>query len=56
MPTLAVAATFSCEPVGKWLIFWLEKLGVRAEIRFAPYGTLQLELVKPTAALPVGEA
>ena len=56
MPTIAVAATFSCEPVGKWLSFWLEKLGVRAEIRFAPYGTLQHELVKPTAAVRRADA
>ena len=56
MPTIAVAATFSCEPVGKWLRFWLEKLGVRAEIRFAPHGTLQHELVKPTAAVRRADA
>ena len=36
--------------------FWLEKLGVRAEIRFAPYGTLQHELVKPTAAVRRADA
>ena len=53
---MPVAATFSCEPVGKWLSFWLEKLGVRPNIRFAPYGTLQHELVKPTAAVRRADA
>ena len=47
--TLAVAATFSCEPVGRWLTFWLAQLGSPSTCVFASYGQLEAELRRPQA-------
>jgi FkbH-like protein len=43
--TLAVSATFTAEPVGDSLAFWMEQLGIPAKIRFAPYGQVFQELI-----------
>ncbi len=36
-PLLAVSATFTAEPVGQTLAFWMEELGLPYQVRFAPY-------------------
>ncbi|MDI1433385.1 non-ribosomal peptide synthetase [Polyangium sorediatum] len=48
--TVIVAGTFTSEPVGDILAFWLSKLGVAAEIHFAPYNQIFQELLDPTSA------
>jgi FkbH-like protein len=50
MAVIGVAATFTCEPVGDWLQWWLaEALGRRVEVRLAAYAALQDELHSPVA-------
>lgn len=47
---VGLAATFTCEPVGDWLQWWLaEALGRRIEVRLAAYASLQDELHSPVA-------
>ena len=49
---LGIAATFVCEPIGRWLGVWLDALGgatVRPRLRFAGYQQLQQELRQPVA-------
>ena len=46
---IAVAATFSCEPLGRWLSFWLDHLGFAPSHTFAGYGQLEHELRRPVA-------
>jgi FkbH-like protein len=36
--TIAVAATFTAEPLEESLVYWARELGLSARIRFAPYG------------------
>lgn len=47
--TIAVAATFSCDPLSKWLRLWCESFGLHVDIRLAPYGQLLNELTSPIA-------
>ena len=50
MPKIAVASTFSCELIGRWMAFWLEKCGLAAsatDVHFAAYGQLERELRSP---------
>jgi FkbH-like protein len=47
--TLAVAATFTAEPVAEALDFWMEELGFPARVRFAPYGQVFQALLDPAA-------
>ena len=49
---LGIAASFVCEPVGRWLGVWLDALGgatVKPRLRFAGYQQLQQELRQPVA-------
>ena len=47
--SLAVAATFSIEPLSRWLQFWLDELGLAPTLRFAQYNSLIAELISPNA-------
>ena len=47
--SLAVAATFSIEPLSRWLQFWLDELGLAPTLRFAQYNSLIAELISPIA-------
>ena len=49
---LGIAASFVCEPIGRWLGVWLDALGgatVKPRLRFAGYQQLQQELRQPVA-------
>ncbi len=48
---LAVSATFTAEPVGEILAFWMRELGWESEIRFAPYNQVFQQLLDPESVL-----
>src|SRR4051794_4477150 len=48
---LAVAATFTAEPVRDALEFWMAELDLPASIEFAPYGQVFQELLDPGSLL-----
>ena len=45
--TLAFAATFTCELIGRWVEFWLKSSGLTANVMFGAYGQLERELRSP---------
>src|ERR1044071_4360528 len=50
-PLIAVAATFTAEPLEETLRFWIEQMGLEANIEFAPYNQVFQELLNPTSLL-----
>ena len=46
---VGVAASFTCDPLRRWLEFWLSELGLRVELAFAGYAQLGRELNRPAA-------
>ena len=57
--TIAVAATFTAEPVEEALTFWMKELELPARIRFAPFGQVFQTLLDPAgpfATNPAGPA
>ena len=48
---IAVAASFTAEPVLESLAFWMRELGLHAAIEFAPYNQLFQELLNPGSLL-----
>ncbi len=48
---IAVAASFTAEPLMEPLQFWSEKLGLRAEIEFAAYNQIFQQLLDPNSLL-----
>ena len=46
---LSIAATFTSEPIGRWLEWWLARVGCCVEVTFAAYGQLERELRSPLA-------
>ena len=48
---IAIAATFTAEPVAELLAFWLKKLNLPAEIAFAPYNQPFQQLLDPSSLL-----
>jgi len=49
--TLAVAASFTAEPVEEVLGFWMRRLGLPSRIRFAPYDQVFQQLLDPSSLL-----
>ncbi len=49
--TVAVAATFTAEPLEEPLRFWMQELDVPTAIRFAPYQQLFQQLLDPASLL-----
>jgi FkbH-like protein len=49
--TLAIAATFTAEPIEEFLSFWMEKLNFPSKIEFAPYNQLFQQLLDPFSLL-----
>src|SRR5262245_39108129 len=48
---LALAATFTAEPVQDALDFWMGELGLPMVVEFAPYGQVFQQLLDPTGLL-----
>ena len=49
--TIAVAASFTAEPVKPALRFWMKRLGVPAKIKFAPFNQIFQVLLDPASLL-----
>jgi amino acid adenylation domain-containing protein/FkbH-like protein len=49
--TIAIASTFTAETVEASLVFWMKKLGVRAEFAFAPYNQVFQQLLDPSSLI-----
>lgn len=52
---VAIAATFTAEPVGEVLEFWLKELDFDDTVVFAPYGQLFQQLLDPSSTLRRGK-
>ena len=50
-PTIAISATFTAEPVEESLRFWIDELGWRDAIRFAPFNQVFQQLLDPASLL-----
>jgi FkbH-like protein len=46
---IAVAATFTAEPIEESLRYWLNELGIRGTVEFAPYNQVFQQLLDPTS-------
>ena len=53
--TIAIAATFTAEPVEDVLAFWMQELGAPSAIAFAPYHQLFQQLLDPTSLLATNQ-
>jgi len=49
--TMAIAGSFTCEPVGDSLGFWMEKLELPAVSRFADYNQVFQQLLDPSSLI-----
>jgi len=54
--TIVIASTFSAEPVADSVHFWLERMEMRAQVRFAPQFQLIQALLDPTGGLRLNAA
>ena len=52
---IAIAATFTAEPVEEALRYWMEELEVAGEIEFAPYNQIFQQLLDPSSLLSNNE-
>ncbi len=48
-PVIQISATFTAEPVGEGLAFWLGELGIEAEIRFSGYQQVLQQALDPAS-------
>ena len=48
---IAISATFTAEPIESPLCFWIEELGFRHSIEFAPYNQVFQQLLDPSSLL-----
>ena len=53
---IAVAATFTAEPLEESLVFWVEKLAFLADIEFAPYNQVFQQLLDPISLFSQNQA
>ena len=51
MRFIAIASTFTAEPVEDPLAFWMDELGQIASIKFAPYNQVFQQLLDPNGLL-----
>lgn len=49
--TIAIAATYTAEPIAAPLAFWSEQLDIPAEIEFAPFGQVFQQLLDPASLM-----
>jgi FkbH-like protein len=54
--SIAIAATFTAEPLADYLAFWMQALGVEPRIRFAPFNQVFQELLDPSGVLAQNSA
>lgn len=52
---IAIAATFTAEPVEESLTFWMEELDLPSEIQFAPYNQVFQELLNPVSLIATNQ-
>src|SRR5581483_8267211 len=48
---IAIAASFTAEPIQESIAFWLQQLGLAAEVQFAAYNQVFQELLDPNSLL-----
>ncbi|MEO0836383.1 MAG: FkbM family methyltransferase, partial [Cyanobacteria bacterium J06642_3] len=48
---IAIAASFTAEPIEDSLSFWMEELNLKSEIEFAPYNQIFQELLNPGSSM-----
>ena len=48
---IAIAPSFTAEPIEDSLNFWMEELGIKSEIEFAPFNQIFQELLDPNSLL-----
>jgi amino acid adenylation domain-containing protein/FkbH-like protein len=48
---LAIAATFTAEPIAETLEFWAQQLGIPLQVEFAPYNQVFQQLLDPAGLL-----
>jgi hypothetical protein len=53
--SIAIAATFTAEPVEEALAYWMQELAVPSTIAFAPYHRLFQQLLDPTSLLATNQ-
>jgi FkbH-like protein len=49
--TIAIAATFTAEPIQEYLNFWMQELEIPSNIEFAPYNQVFQQLLDPSSQL-----
>ncbi len=49
--TIAIASTFTADPIGESLQYWAKELELSAEVEFAPYNQVFQELLNPWSLL-----
>lgn len=49
--TIAITATFTAEPIGEFLDFWMRELNIPSNIVFAPYNQIFQQLLNPESLL-----
>ena len=49
--TIAIAATFTAEPLEPPLAYWMRELGLESRIRFAPYNQVFQQLLEPASLI-----
>lgn len=54
-PLIAIAASFTVEPVESALSFWIEKLAIPLAIKFAPYNQIFQQLLDPSSPLSTNQ-
>lgn len=55
-PVIQISATFTAEPVGEALAFWLAELGIEAEIRFSGYRQILQQALDPASESSVNRS
>jgi FkbM family methyltransferase len=54
-PSIAIAATFTAEPLEEALAFWMQELALPHRIEFAPYNQLFQQLLDPQSLLATNQ-
>ncbi len=52
---VAICSTFTDEPIGEYIKWWLEQFEIKCSVRFSPYNQVFQELLSTSSALPLVE-